>query len=61
MFVTIKFVTNVFVKPVTTTYNLQRLSAALHELSARINAVDVAESLPFDPYGSLSRALGSGI
>lgn len=37
--------------------NLQRLSAALHELNARIRTADVPEGLPFDHDGaSLSRA-----
>lgn len=45
------------ITPAVTDDNLQRLSAALHELSARIRTVDVPEGLPFDHDGvSLSRA-----
>jgi len=45
------------ITPATTDDNLQRLSAALHELGARIRTVDVPEGLPFDHDGvSLSRA-----
>lgn len=45
------------ITPATSYENLQRLSAALHELSARIRTADVPEGLPFDHDGtSLSRA-----
>jgi hypothetical protein len=45
------------ITPAATDENLQRLSAALHELSARIRTVEVPEGLPFDHNGvSLSRA-----
>ncbi|HVA06285.1 MAG TPA: hypothetical protein VNG12_06025 [Acidimicrobiales bacterium] len=45
------------ITPATDTGNLQRLSNALHELSARIRTADVPEGLPFDhDAASLSRA-----
>jgi hypothetical protein len=44
------------ITPATDTDNLQRLSNALHELSAKIRTADVPEGLPFDHDGaSLSR------
>ena len=45
------------ITPDTSYENLERLSAALHKLSARIRTADVPEGLPFDHDGtSLSRA-----
>jgi hypothetical protein len=45
------------ITPASDDHNLQRLSASLHELRARIRTADVPEGLPFDDDGaSLSRA-----
>ena len=45
------------VTPATDTANLKRLSDALHELQARIRAIEAPEGLPFDHDGaSLGRA-----
>jgi len=40
------------ITPAATDDNLQRLSTALHELSARIRTADVPEGLPFDHDGA---------